>query len=222
MKAQMDAAVDKSRSVNGVPTSLAELGYDLIAMDDGWQKCNCSTRGDLDGSVPNCPANCMSSQGPGTGGGCSFHSNGSRGPVGTPVVDVRRFPDMEELVKYGHSLGLRVGSYLNNCICAEGGQSPTRYQQDVDWIVNTGFDGVKIDNCGSSQNTTRWAELFNKSGRPVQIESKSVLLPLLSEVLVRLQRLTTADALVEQTVTIPSMALRIRSSNEVAIRPSVR
>lgn len=115
MKAQMDAAVDKSRSVNGVPTSLAELGYDLIAMDDGWQKCNCSTRGDLDGSLPTCN-NCMSEKyGPGSGGGCSFHSDGSRGPVGTPVVDTRRFPNMSALVFYGHSLGLRVGGYLNNC-----------------------------------------------------------------------------------------------------------
>ena len=115
MMAQMNAAVDKSRSVNGVPTSLAELGYNMIAMDDGWQKCNCSTRGDLDGSLPTCN-NCMSEKyGPGSGGGCSYHSDGSRGPVGTPVIDVRRFPNMTGLVAYGHSLGLRVGGYLNNC-----------------------------------------------------------------------------------------------------------
>ena len=33
MEAQMRAAVDKSRTVDGVPTSLAELGWDLVAMD---------------------------------------------------------------------------------------------------------------------------------------------------------------------------------------------
>eukprot|EP01051_Picozoa_sp_SAG22_P010739 SAG22_NODE_983_length_6163_cov_8.370053_2_plen_409_part_00 len=42
MEAQMRAAVDKSRLVEGRPTSLAELGWDLVAMDDGWQKCECN------------------------------------------------------------------------------------------------------------------------------------------------------------------------------------
>ena len=37
MTAQMKAAVDKSRVVGGRPTSLAEVGYDYISMDDGWQ-----------------------------------------------------------------------------------------------------------------------------------------------------------------------------------------
>ena len=202
MRAQMRAAVDKTRTVNGVPTSLAELGYgaacelqrsrrahrhwrsshscvettspravasqaaaaatprlqrllhrvvlfaDIVAMDDGWQKCNCSSRGDLDGSLPKC-GNCMSSRwGPGTGGGCSFHnpaqSQNRSIPAGDPVVDVRRFPNMKDLVDFGHSLGLRVGGYLNNCICAEGGQTPPHYEQDVNWITRMGFDGVKI------------------------------------------------------------------------------
>ena len=30
---------------------------------------------------------------------------------------------------------------------------------------------VKIDNCGASHNVTLWAELFNKSGKPIRIES---------------------------------------------------
>ena len=68
---------------------------------------------------------------------------------------------------------------LNNCICMEGGDPPmgkhcvgkTHYQEDVDFIVSTGFDGVKIDNCGPSHNVTLWAELFNKSGKAIRIES---------------------------------------------------
>jgi len=58
---------------------------------------------------------------------------------------------MKKMVDHGHSLGLKVGSYLNNCICMEGGDPPmgehctgeTHYQQDVDFIINTGFDGVR-------------------------------------------------------------------------------
>jgi hypothetical protein len=143
MEAQMRAAVDKSRLVDGRPTSLAELGWDLVAMDDGWQKCNCSSRGDLDGSLPMC-GNCMSTgacTNGNCGGGCSYHDDNG---TDWPNVDVRRFPDMSGLVKYGHDLGLRVGSYLNNCICAEGGRSPTHYTQDVAWLIHNKFDGVKV------------------------------------------------------------------------------
>ncbi len=42
MRAMMHAFVDKSRSVGGVPTSLAEIGYLSVGMDDGYQLCNCS------------------------------------------------------------------------------------------------------------------------------------------------------------------------------------
>jgi hypothetical protein len=51
---------------------------------------------------------------------------------------------MKALVDKGHSLGLKVGTYLNNCICMEAGRSPTHYAQDVQWMLNAGFDGVKI------------------------------------------------------------------------------
>lgn len=94
-------------------------------------------------------------------------------------MDTRKFPDMRGLVTYGHSLGLKVGGYMNNCICMEGGDPPMgthcvgvpRYEQDVAFLVNAQFDGVKIDNCGPAHNVTRWAELFNASGRPMRIES---------------------------------------------------
>jgi hypothetical protein len=44
-----------------------------------------------------------------------------------------------------HGLGLRVGSYLNNCICAEGGKSPPHYAQDVAWLVGLGFVRPALD-----------------------------------------------------------------------------
>ena len=79
---------------------------------------------------------------------------------------------MKALVDYGHSLGLKVGSYLNNCICMETwNKSPDRYKKDVAWFTEMGFDGVKIDNCGSSKNVTEYAHQFNLTGRPVRIEA---------------------------------------------------
>ena len=47
-------------------------------------------------ACPNCKA-----------GGFSWHGGGGR-----PVVDVRKFPNMSDLVAYGHSLGLKVGGYM--------------------------------------------------------------------------------------------------------------
>ena len=41
----MDALVDKSRSVGGVPTSLKDLGYDMIGIDEGWEGCGMGVHG---------------------------------------------------------------------------------------------------------------------------------------------------------------------------------
>jgi hypothetical protein len=38
MTAQMSGLVDTSRTVNGVPTSLAALGYTDSGLDDFWQQ----------------------------------------------------------------------------------------------------------------------------------------------------------------------------------------
>lgn len=38
------------------------------------------------------------------------------------------------------------------------------------WALHA-TDGVKIDACGSSHDVSHYAELFNKSGRPVRIEN---------------------------------------------------
>ena len=122
MKAQMDAAVDKSRSVNGVPTSLAELGYDLIAMDDGWQKCNAG------------PA------------GVGFHDT-----KGRPIVDTAKFPSMKSMTAKASSLGITPGFYINNCMCKETRPAcasvsgkDTCFEGDVEATLELGFRSVKV------------------------------------------------------------------------------
>lgn len=132
MRTAMHAVLDKSRSVQGVSTTLASLGYNYISMDDGWQQCNCSTTQDIDPTLQPC------SIGDCRGGRCSWHEK----PSGTPMVNKHRFPSgMKSLVDYGHSLGLKVGSYLNNCICMDKDPDP-KYEQDVAWFTAAGFDEV--------------------------------------------------------------------------------
>jgi hypothetical protein len=91
--------------------------------------------------------------------------------TGVPKVRLDRFPDMKGMVDRGHSMGLKVGIYLNTCICMEAGNALTHYEEDAAWLVAMGFDEVKVDNCGNSKNVSRFAELFNASGRPVRIEN---------------------------------------------------
>ena len=73
--------------VNG--TSLLEVGYIDVGLDDAWQKCGAGVNG-------------------------SFHDE-----KGYPIVDTSKFPDMKKMTDYAHSLDLSAGWYGNNCLCRE-------------------------------------------------------------------------------------------------------
>jgi len=90
MEEVMDAMVARRLTVNGVPTSLLDLGYGDVGLDDAWQKCN---------------------SGPGNKG---YHNE-----AGVPIVDTDTFPDLGAMVSHAHSLNLTAGWYSNNCICSE-------------------------------------------------------------------------------------------------------
>ena len=107
----MTGMLDKSRMVDGVPTSLKDLGYSVrrlavcalrrrpcarahapclpphppspqdVGLDDNWQQCG--------------------KYGP---NGYTFHSE-----EGRPIVNPARFPDFQNMTNYAHSLGLTAG-----------------------------------------------------------------------------------------------------------------
>jgi alpha-galactosidase len=158
MREQMRAVLDKSRTVNGNPTSLAELGFSMVSMDGGWPKCNCSCQHEIDPALPVCPHP--------NGPGSTWHN----ATTGAPMVNKDRFPDMQGLVDYAHSLSLKIGGYLNGCMCSEHKQ-PSHYEADTKWLLGLGFDGLKIDSCGTDGNVSRYAELINASGTPIEIEN---------------------------------------------------
>jgi hypothetical protein len=81
--------VDRSRKVDGVPTSLFDLGYDWVGQDDGWQACN---------------------SGPGQVG---WHN-----ADGSPNLNKTKFPDLPGAVEYAHSLNLSVAWCKNSTIAA--------------------------------------------------------------------------------------------------------
>lgn len=81
---------------------------------------------------------------------CSFHA-----ADGQPLVNASKFPDLGALVKYGDNKGVLVGWYQINCICCDeftdkGNTSWKKkvYAADVKQLLDAGFHGVKLDDCG--------------------------------------------------------------------------
>ena len=79
MVSQMGGLTDRSRTVDGKPMSLADLGYNNIGLDDAWQACGAGADGD-------------------------YHT-----ALGVPLVNATRFPDMLAMTNHATSLGLSSG-----------------------------------------------------------------------------------------------------------------
>eukprot|EP01043_Picozoa_sp_COSAG02_P034590 COSAG02_NODE_2428_length_8885_cov_11.257796_7_plen_272_part_00 len=127
----------KKYPVDGVPTSLKDLGYLYVGLDDHWQNCTvlCPNGTVVPSWKPgperwgpaNGPdynyQNCVNSSGGNVPGSRSipWYSDGTdpvQGPYGTPQVDTVRFPDLKAMVSKAHGLGLRAGWYMGNYQCA--------------------------------------------------------------------------------------------------------
>ncbi|KAJ8612698.1 hypothetical protein CTAYLR_008949 [Chrysophaeum taylorii] len=151
MEKIMEGMVSKSRFVDGIPTSLADLGYRDVGLDDNWQSCG--------------------SYGPEA---YTFHASGGL----FPVVNGALFPDMIAMTTKAHSLNLTAGWYLNNCICQDhcgdkvdfGETDGSCYRGDAAALFEFGFDGVKLDGCSAQRDLQLWADLLNASG-PIMIEN---------------------------------------------------
>eukprot|EP00730_Choanoeca_flexa_P018862 TRINITY_DN9194_c0_g1_i1.p1 TRINITY_DN9194_c0_g1~~TRINITY_DN9194_c0_g1_i1.p1 ORF type:complete len:557 (+),score=83.14 TRINITY_DN9194_c0_g1_i1:198-1673(+) len=143
----MDKMTQRNRTVRGRPlASLLDVGYNSVGLDDNWQAC-------------------------GTGFLGTFHAAN-----GEPLVNLDRFPNMSAMTAYGHSKGLEVGFYMNNCICHETGITNTTfidliYRASAKAVATYGYDGVKIDSCSQFHNTTYWAELLAATGRNITVEN---------------------------------------------------
>lgn len=89
----MEAVMDKLVQKQADGSSLLELGYVGVGLDDNWQAC-------------------------GKGFNGTFHA-----ADGSPMWNNATFPDPAAMVTKAHSLKLKAGWYMNNCDCKETGQS---------------------------------------------------------------------------------------------------
>jgi alpha-galactosidase len=159
---QVDALADRSRMVDGKFTSLLDLGYATVGIDDCWQDCTSPLS--LNGS---------------------YHS-----ADGTPLVDASRFPDgMRALSDKAAAKGVGLGWYNNNCPethgagrgpkwCGEHGKLiadwPPALKGDVAALIEANFSSVKLDNpaCGANSDMQQYYDLVRASTtRPIVIEN---------------------------------------------------
>ena len=77
----MSGIVSRARTVNGVPTSLLDLGYSDVGLDDNWQQC---------GSY--------------TPSGYTYHTDD-----GSSVINYDLFPDFKKMTDFAHDLNLTAG-----------------------------------------------------------------------------------------------------------------
>lgn len=150
IKSIIVALTKRTRSVNGVPTSLSDLGYYRLGIDDGWQAC-------------------------GAGKSSSYHADD-----GTPLVNRTRFHNLKELVNIGHEHGLLMDFYHINCICLDSYiLNKNRTWANLAWrgnvrqIRDAGFDGVKIDNCGDDDGLgyATMMDEIKQTGKPILVEN---------------------------------------------------
>ena len=80
MEEIQDALVSRARSVDGVPTSLFDLGYSDVGLDDAWQRQD---------------------SGP--------HGAGYHDADGNPIINTDKFPDMAAMVARAHERNLTAG-----------------------------------------------------------------------------------------------------------------
>lgn len=145
LRAQAQALIQKP-GLDDSDKSLAELGFDRIGVDDGWQAC-------------------------GDGKNGSFHDE-----AGYPLVNKTRFPDLKGLVSDLHAMGLKVDWYMNNCWCSEpeldtwlsSGGNPDK---DVEFLVEMGLDGVKVDGCGPAHDIQKWSKLVRSALSEMLLEN---------------------------------------------------
>ena len=144
MEDTMDLMVDRSRLVDGVPTSLLDLGYSHVGLDGGWNYCFAENH--------------------------TFHTADGTPVWNDKFPNPQAMVDKAKKLKlkpgwYLNNCGC-AENHLHPPALVE-----TIYKGSVRALHEMGWDGVKFDSCSQFHNLTHWADLINATGRPVLIEN---------------------------------------------------
>ena len=150
MQQIMQGMVDRGRvDHTNKPTSLCDLGYCDVGLDDNWQAC---------GSPDAAP-------------GMNYHDVN-----GNPLINLKRFPNLRQMTDFAHSLNLTAGWYGNNCVCKDLCRNETecmmQIKADVQAFVQYGFDSWKLDGCGNENALLSFDTLLRKwTKQPILVEN---------------------------------------------------
>eukprot|EP00038_Savillea_parva_P008836 m.179517 g.179517 ORF g.179517 m.179517 type:complete len:497 (-) comp14778_c0_seq1:22-1512(-) len=177
--------VNSSRPIKGMPpgTSLLDLGYKSVGMDEGWAACPAQPGPFPHGRDPRVDPRAamkrMNVPEPfpiGHNMTAEYHKLNSDGTTISPVVDTLVFPDMKAMVDKIHAMGLKAGWYLDDCLSyclsiSDDCPPDMCIPGDVKAFTEFGFDNLKIDGCSAQRDVAQWATLINKSGVYSEIEN---------------------------------------------------
>ena len=140
-------------------SSLKDIGFDEVGMDEGWAACPPSKKmtknGKSHGRDPAIDPRAAAKRQQvdkafsiGNNQTSMMHRMNSDGTI-SPVVDQLLFPDMASLVKKIHAKGLKAGWYLNDCLsyCESLGDTCSAEEcipGDVKAFIAYGFDSLKV------------------------------------------------------------------------------
>jgi hypothetical protein len=77
-------------------------------------------------------------------------------------------------VEYAHKHGVQADWYFNNCYCADSASGEQYFQGDVNFLIEAGLDGVKIDGCGGERNIGLYQSLLNETSTNFLIQDCTV------------------------------------------------
>lgn len=152
---QVEGITQRRLRVDGVPTSLLDLGYDRVGVDSGWAAC--------------------------TGVNGSWHDASGHFIVNkTLFPDMKAMVDGGHAhgVKMDIYLNQDLDPGFHNCKsegaipgAAANTGNDASYANDANDIAALGFDGCKFDAGGGNDNMSRWAAAINATGREILIEN---------------------------------------------------
>jgi len=129
-------------------TSLCDLGYCDVGLDDNWQACGSPKAAD----------------------GMHYHD-----ADGNPIVNTETFPDLKAMTDHAHSLNLTSGWYGNNCICSDHCSTTEECDQqikaDVEAMTLFNFDSWKLDGCGGEKDLVDFNKYIEAAGKPILVEN---------------------------------------------------
>ena len=77
-----------------------------------------------------------------------------------------KFPSLANMTAHAHSLNLTAGFYGNNCMCSDHVTDVLSFAAEVNFVIDAGFDSVKLDGCGKQEDIGLWYELYNCESQP--------------------------------------------------------